>query len=113
MNENDLLEHLKTVLKFNFDLLQKKLTTLTEEDQKFVSLATIQQKIAKSILDCIALQRNPRLDLLPEEDRKNRKDLSRLIRDLDATKQTLMIFKDETRPSDKRTFMHLKKEPHR
>ena len=110
MKEKELLEWVRNNLETSFERVQRKLSQISDDDPKFVSLLTIQQKLAKSISDFVALQRNPRLNLSNEADKKFQSDLARLIQDTkEEEKRTLMTIKGGPYPR-KRSLMVRKRQ---
>ena len=81
MLENEKLEALTESLWKLFLRIDKKLEICEDDDKKLASLGTLQQKISKTIIDCLLVQRNPKLSRIGAEDEKRlgKADLAKLI----------------------------------
>lgn len=90
--------------------IEKRIEMYEDDDKKLSSLGTIQQKVSKTIIDCILAKRNARLTQIGPEDEKRlgKADLAHLMEEYQGTKKrVLMTLKSY--PPGKKTILIQKK----
>ncbi|MGI0079650.1 MAG: hypothetical protein ACRECH_08495 [Nitrososphaerales archaeon] len=92
MSENEKLEKMTESLWKLFLRIDKKIEMYEDDEKKLASLGTVQQKVSKTIIDCLLVQRDPKLARLSPEDEKRlgKSDLATLVEDYRVTKKRAM-----------------------
>ena len=79
--ESNELQEIKTALLKRFRWIEQKISTFSQDgscdEEKILRLTNSEQRVAKSVTDCIALSRDPRLNLYRDDDAE--KDLARMV----------------------------------
>ena len=110
MSENEKLEAMTESLWKLFLRIDKKLEICEDDDKKLSSLGTLQQKISKTIIDCLLVQRNPKLAGIGGEDEKRlgKADLAKLMEEYQVTRKKVLITLKRLPPGKKKILIQEK-----
>ena len=103
MTEETILRSLLTQLLEDFEYLGKRIKLNVEDDEKLPRFTNARQKTAKSIVDCIILLKNPKLEFSDSMRKKALTDLMRAV--LETEKKTEAV---ADASQEKRTLMRFK-----
>ena len=93
MEESEILEHILTTLLRDFNGLDSRITRTVPGDEITSTLVNSRNKIAKSIIDCIALLANPRYVSLSADTQDDLAKILKSFNERQSEKVGLQSFK--------------------
>lgn len=108
MEESEILEHILTTLLRDFNGLDSRITRTVPGDEITSTLVNSRNKIAKSIIDCIALLANPRYVSLSADTQDDLAKILKSFNERQSEKVGLQSFKLNLRGRKRKTTRLIK-----